>query len=193
MHYPKEKSCMITCVFLYRYICFLLNIIIHEGKIKCFMLIYEGGSKNPEINLEKSGYFFIHLYAIIKQSRALTHPSEMIQNMMTICEFGCVLQVYYYLPYLFTCKGILKWSYCWKKCYLHSISLGMLGTFFDIELYFSKFIAHCICEHSNKCFWNYINHMLFPCFLTLMRKWEYFMKLSEFLMSEFSMISFETF
>ena len=48
-------------VFLYKYICFLLNIIIHEGKIKCAMLIYEGGSKNQEIYLEKSGYFFIHL------------------------------------------------------------------------------------------------------------------------------------
>ena len=57
-------------------------------------------------------YFFIHLYAIIEQSRALTHPSEMIQNMMTICEFGCVLQVYYYLPYLFTTDLIASLFSC---------------------------------------------------------------------------------
>ena len=58
---------MITYVFLYRYICFLLNIIIHEGKIKSAMLIYEGGSKNPEIYLEKSGYFFYSFIEILSK------------------------------------------------------------------------------------------------------------------------------
>ena len=58
---------MITCVFLYKYICFLLNIIIDEGKIKCFMLIYEGGSKNQEIYLEGSGYFFYSFIEILSK------------------------------------------------------------------------------------------------------------------------------
>ena len=137
-------------------------------------------------------YFFIHLYAIIEQS---THPSlrndsKYDDNMwVRLCATSLLLLT---LP-IYMQRHLKVILLLEKVLFTFHIIRYALGTFFDIELYFSKFIAHCICEHSNKCFWNYINHMLFPCFLTLMRKWEYFMKLSEFLMSEFSMISFETF